>query len=155
MQYARTLTSAREHAAQGRLEDWIHAYLTSDGRNEAFSQGLKLCKRQYMGPLTLPLALLERCCGPEPEMRFQVDAQGFEAHVAELMRAIVAGEDMPPLIVNYAAGAFTVNDGNHRLEAYVRLSVTMCAAIVWTSDPRDAVEFRELAERGYDGMTHR
>lgn len=58
MQYARTLTSAREHAAQGRLEDWVHAYLTSDGRNEAFSQGLKLCKRQYMGPLTLPLALL-------------------------------------------------------------------------------------------------
>ena len=155
MQYARTLTSAREHAAQGRLEDWVHAYLTSDGRNEAFSQGLKLCKRQYMGPLTLPLALLERCCGPEPGMRFQVDAQGFEAHLAELMRAIAADEDMPPLIVNYAAGVFTVNDGNHRLEAYARLGATGCAAIVWTSDPRDAGEFRALAGRGFDGMARR
>lgn len=155
MRYARTLTSAREHAAQGRLEDWIHAYLLSDGRNEPFSQGLRRAPRQYMGPLTLPLALLERCCGPEPDMRFQVDARGFEAHVAELMRAVEAGEDMPPLIVNYAAGAFTVNDGNHRLEAYKRLGRSECAAIVWTSAPQDAAEFEALAGRGFDMVKRR
>ena len=63
--YDRTLTTARAFAAEGRLEEWIHAYLLTDGHNKPFSDGLKLDKRFYIGPLEMPLALFTRCCGPE------------------------------------------------------------------------------------------
>lgn len=151
VRYDRTLKSARSYAAQGALEDWVHAYLLSDGRNEEFSRGLKLCRREYFGPLALPRKLLARCCGPEPGMRFKVDVRGFEARVSGLMSAIASGADMPPLIVNYAGGEFTVNDGNHRLEAYARLNVDSCAAIVWVTGQRDADEFEALRQRGFGG----
>ena len=62
-------------------------------------------------------------------MRFRVKAQGFEAHVAQLMAAIAAGEDMPPLIANYVAGGYVLNDGNHRFEAYRRLRAAAFAAL--------------------------
>lgn len=147
MTYRNTLSSAREFAAAGRLEEWVHAYLLSDGRNEPFSVGLKRCGRSWFGPLMLPAARLERCCGPEEGMRFRVEAQGFEAHVAQLRAAIAAGEDMPPLIVNYAAGGYVLNDGNHRFEAYRRLRAQECAAIVWTTGAEDAAAFAALAQR--------
>ena len=37
-------------AAAGKLEDWVHAYLLSDGDNPAFSHGLKLFDRFFLGP---------------------------------------------------------------------------------------------------------
>ena len=49
--YARTLTSAREFAQRGRIEDWVHAYLLSDGRNKPFSDGLKKCPHTWFGPM--------------------------------------------------------------------------------------------------------
>lgn len=134
LSYARTLTSAREFEAAGRLEEWVHAYLLSDGRNKPFSDGLKKCPRFYPGIYRLPAALFTRCCGPEYDMKFRVESQGFELHVKELMDAIVSGEDMPPLIANCTAGGFVLNDGNHRFEAYTRLGAKECDVIIWITD---------------------
>ena len=76
-------------------------------------------------------------------MRFRVEAQGFEAHVAQLMAAIAAGEDMPPLIANYAAGGYVLNDGNHRFEAYNRLGIEEYYVIVRITEKQEYELFME------------
>ena len=55
IRYDRTLTSACAYAEAGRLEEWIHLYLLSDGNNVPFSEGLKDRPRTYLGPVQVPL----------------------------------------------------------------------------------------------------
>lgn len=49
LEYQCTLSSAKAYAAEGRLEEWVHAYLLSDGDNQAFSEGLKLVRPLFPG----------------------------------------------------------------------------------------------------------
>ena len=134
MTYDRTLSAAKGFAADGRLEEWIHAYLRSDGRNIPFSDGLKLFPRVWKGPVPVPLCLLKRICGPEDDMPFRVAAAGFEAKVSFLAREIAAGGDLPPLIVHCTADGLELNDGNHRLEAYRRLGAEEAWAVFWATE---------------------
>jgi hypothetical protein len=123
MPYACTWSSAREYAAHGRLEKWVHAYLLSDGHNKEFSDGLKLFDRYFLGPAVMPLKLFRR--------------------VRELEEVIQREKDMPPLIAHYfvgedsADGEFELNDGNHRLEAYSRLGIGEYAVIVWITEKNE------------------
>ena len=133
-EYGRTLSSALEFARDGRIEEWIHAYLRSDGHNVPFSDGLKLAPRVWRGPVKIPLSLLTRICGPEEGMRFRVDAEGFEARVRFLAGEIASGADMPPLIVHCIADGLELNDGSHRLEAYRRLRIGEGWAVFWATE---------------------
>lgn len=150
MDYACTLTNARECAAHGMLEDWIHAYLLSDGDNKPFSDGLKELDRIYYGPVSFPLSLLKRNTGPEPDMRWKIHPGWFEIHVGQLMDVARAGADLPPLITHYwipegkIDGEFELNDGNHRLEAFKRLGVERYHVIFWCTEKH---EFDQLMER--------
>lgn len=150
MDYACTLTNALECAAHGMIEDWVHAYLLSDGDNKPFSDGLRLFERTFHGPVSLPLALLRRNTGPEPEMKWQIPSEWFEPHVSQLMDAMRAGADLPPLIVHYwipegeTEGEFEMNDGNHRLEAFRRLGVERCHVILWCTEKH---EYEQLMTR--------
>lgn len=145
LQYCATLTSAREWAQHGRLEDWIHAYLLAEGHNKPFSDGLKIVDRIFLGPVTMPVALFTRCCGPEEGMTYRIPAEGWAHRVTQLMQAIGAGADLPPLIVHYLIpegereGVFELNDGNHRHEACRRLGIAQAPVIVWITD-RDEYE---------------
>jgi len=139
--YAGTLYSAKEYAAAGKLEEWVHAYLLSDGNNKGFSDGLKLTERYFFGLANMPLALFSRCCGPEPEMKYRVHPGGFERKVNALAEAVQNGADLPPMIVQYAEGSFELNDGNHRLEAYNRLQVNEATVVVWITEKKDYEEF--------------
>lgn len=155
LDYACTLSSARECAAHGRVEDWVHAYLLSDGGNRPFSDGLKLLERTWHGPVQLPLALFERNTGPEPHMRWKVPAACFEERVKRLMEAIEAGADLPPLIAHYwipadrTEGEWELNDGNHRLEAFRRLGVERYPVILWCTEKH---EFEQMMCRYGDCM---
>lgn len=142
MQYRRTLSSTREFASLDRLEEWIHLYLLSDGRNPPFSEGLKKCKRFFLGPLLMPLSLFSRCCGPEEGMTYRVHPGWFEEHVSELMEAIQTDADMPPLIIQYSSSGFELNDGNHRFEAYTRLGITEAHVIIWITQKTDLEAFQ-------------
>ena len=141
LDYECTLSSATAYAAEGRLEEWVHAYLLSDGHNREFSDGLKLLDRYFLGPAKMPLSLFERCCGPEASMRFRVDGDWFEQHVERLMEVVSREKDMPPLIVHYVDGGFELNDGNHRHEAYRRLGVREYDVIVWITEKAELEEF--------------
>lgn len=151
MLYHNTASSAREFADAGRLEDWIHTYLTSDGHNQPFSEGLKLTKRFYISPVNMPLSLFERCCGPEPGMKWVVDAAGFENKVVGLMDAMQSGSDIPPIIVHYyiedGVPAFELNDGNHRYEACIRLGITEFPAIVWITEEEEYRQYQKDYEK--------
>ncbi len=141
MDYQNTLSSAQAFAKAGKLEEWVHAYLLSDGNNPAFSEGLKRFDRFYIGPLRMPLSLFSRCCGPEENMTWKVDPQGFEQKVQRLMHVITTEKDLPPLIVNYSHASFELNDGNHRYEAYVRLGVQVIDVIVWITNDHEYNRF--------------
>lgn len=143
MEYCNSLSSAAEFARCGKLEDWVHAYLLSDGNNKPFSDGLKLAERTYLGPIKMPLSLFHRCCGPEPDMAYVVSAGGFECKVNALMDAMRAGADIPPLIVHYVDGNFELNDGNHRFEAYARLGLDACDVIVWITEKEEYAAFMD------------
>lgn len=137
MEYKNTLSSAQDYAKNGRLEDWIHAYLVSDGNNEALSHGLKLYDRFFLGPLKMPLSQFTRCCGPEENMKWKVDKEGFENRVTRLENAIKNEKDMPPLIVQFVNDGFELNDGNHRYEAYSRLNIQEVDVIIWITERHD------------------
>lgn len=151
LDYKCSLTSACEFAAAGKLEEWVHTYLLSDGHNQAFSDGLKLFDRTFLGPIRMPLNLFTRCCGPEENMTYRVDGEWFEHHVAELMEVIRSEADMPPLIVHYVDGSFELNDGNHRHEAYRRLGISDYSVIVWITEVHEYEEFVEQYGSYLDG----
>ena len=135
MIYSRTLTSATEYARAGKLEDWVHAFLLSDGNNKAFSDGLKLCARTFYGPMKMPLSLFKRDGGPEEGMKWRMDPVLWEERVKKLMRVMRGEKDMPPLIVQYVDGGFELNDGNHRLEALARLGEQEYSFVIWITEP--------------------
>ena len=150
MDYACTLTNARQAAAQGELEQWIHTYLLTDGNNKALSDGLKKFDRIFHLPVSFPLQGFTRNTGPEPNMQYKIHPEWFEVHVGQLMDAFTAGEDLPPLIVHYfipedkELGRFEINDGNHRLEAFRRLGVERYHVIFWCTEQH---EYDQLMER--------
>lgn len=147
MDYRCTLTNAQHFAKNHMLEEWIHAYLQSDGHNEAFSHGLKRLDRYFIGPVKMPLSLFTRCSGPEEDMKYRVHPDWFHAHVQQLEDEIKKEADMPPLIVHYMisgggkGGIFELNDGNHRLEAYRRLGIREYYVVVWTTKKREYKQF--------------
>lgn len=149
MEYQGTGTNARLCAQNGKLEDWVHAYLLSDGDNKPFSDGLRLVDRFYLGPMKMPLELFERCCGPEENMRWRVHAGWFEQHVEQLQEVIRNGADLPPMIVHYhipegkSEGEFELSDGNHRWEAYKRLGVKTADVIIWITEQYEYEQFVE------------
>jgi hypothetical protein len=150
MDYVCTLTNAIECGEHGMTEDWVHTYLLSDGHNKPFSDGLRLHDRIFHAPASFPLNLLMRNTGPEPEMRWQIHPEWFETRVSQLMDAIKAGADLPPLIVHYwipegkTNGEFEMNDGNHRLEGFKRLGIERYHVIFWCTEQH---EYDQLMER--------
>lgn len=143
MEYKNTLTSAIGYARNGKLEEWIHTYLVSDGHNKEFSDGLKLFDRYFLGPVKMPLSLFKRTCGPEEGLKWVIPAEPFERKVEDLMEVISRETDLPPLIVHYVDGEFELNDGNHRLEAYNRLGIEEYYVIVWITEKEEYKMFME------------
>ncbi|MBQ3598382.1 MAG: ParB-like nuclease domain-containing protein [Clostridia bacterium] len=147
LNYKCSLSCAQEFSKQGKLEEWVHAYLLSDGRNKDFSDGLKLFDRYFIGPLKMSLSLFTRCCGPEENMKWRINEEWFEKHVSDLMEVIKREKDMPPLIVHFLVengkDCFELNDGNHRLEAYRRLGIEEYYVIVWITEKYEYELFME------------
>lgn len=141
LEYQCTLSSAKAYAEAGRLEEWVHIYLLSDGNNKEFSDGLKLFDRYFIGPVRMPLSLFTRCYGPEEGMKFRAHPLWFEERVGKLMEVIRQEEDMPPLIVHYVDSGFELNDGNKRHEAFKRLGVPEYEVIVWITEKEEYDEF--------------
>lgn len=147
LDYECTLSNAKAFAAAGRLEDWVHAYLLSDADNPAFSHGLKLFDRFFLGPVKMPLRLFKRCCGPEEGMKWRVHPVHFEEKVNRIMAVAKTDSEMPPLIIHYlfsetdGTPEFELNEGNDRFEAFKRLGMEDTDVIVWITEPAEKERF--------------
>ncbi len=120
------------------IEQNIQDFLRGEGNNSGLADGLLIEERIYHGPLILNADRLERCTGPEPHMRYRTEAENFERRVAGIMDRVRNGGNLFPLLVNYERGRFTINDGNHRLEAYARMGIQKIEAIVWITASDEA-----------------
>lgn len=68
-----TVTTAIEYARSGNIEIWIHAYLTNGGwANPGLADGLCLQQRWWIGPISVDISNLSRCCGPEAGMEYKL-----------------------------------------------------------------------------------
>jgi hypothetical protein len=129
-----SLRGARKMDAEGKLENWLHAYLTCEPRwaNPGLSTGLRKAPRIY-SLYEIPLADLNRKCGPEPEMEYQQDVDMFEKHIRGIEKSLEELEDLPPLIVEDVGGRLMVCDGTHRLEAIRRKGWATCWVIQFST----------------------
>ena len=126
------LSTAQAYAQSSRLEEWVHAYLaTGEWANLGLSDGLKLQQRWWIDPIEVPLDLLIRVCGPEPEMLYTQDAAGWEKRVGKISNSLEDSAALPPLIVHFDDGDYIISDGNHRHEAMVRKGWSHCWIIIW------------------------
>ena len=138
-----TVTEARRLAEAGRLQEWIHRYLeTGTWANLGLSDGLRLQKRWWIGPLLLPLAGLARACGPEPGMEYRVEREAWDVRVDGMQARGMEPQAVPPLIVQYRHGVLSVRDGNHRHEAFRRAGWETCWAVIWFDSEEDGRRFR-------------
>lgn len=137
------IESAREYNNNELLEEWLHTYLLFERKNKAFSDGLYKEKRYYLGPIAMPLKLLKRSSGPEADMKWQVDAEVFEARVSDWQDKIRTNKFLPPVIVSYTDGGFEINCNSPLFEALIREKVTYFPVIVWSTKECDYKEFLE------------
>ena len=126
------LASAREFAENGRSEEWIHAYLTTGNwANSGLSDGLKLQKRYWRGPLKLSLDDIIRTCGPEPAMKYRVSQQDWDTRTNSIADSLETLEALPPFILQYVNGELILCDGNHRYGALRKSGWPDCWAFIW------------------------
>jgi hypothetical protein len=132
------LASAQQAAAAGQIEAWVHRYLTGGPwANPALSDGLRLQRRWWRGPVALPVAQLLRCCGPEPEMEFHMEPASWERRVGAIATSLSSLATLPPLIVEYRTGTWSVRDGSHRLAALTRLGWPRAWVVIWYNSAAD------------------
>ncbi|WP_238322709.1 ParB N-terminal domain-containing protein [Gorillibacterium massiliense] len=129
-----TAEEAIQFSKYGCIEEWVHIFLKTIGNNSSFSDGLKLQKRYWLGPIQLSVSELQRCCGPEEHMEYHNPLDDWEKHIETFCDLIQKGWEYPPLIVQHLEGKLIIRDGNHRHEALRRLHYQNCWVILWDSD---------------------
>lgn len=132
--------SAQKHARAGRLENWIHAYLATDGWNDALLEELRSHQRRWRGPVEAVLADLVRICGPEAHMEYRPEPAVWERNVTLLQEGFRDPLHVPPLIVEYRQGKMVISDGAHRHEAMRRLGWRTCWVVICYDTEEDFLQ---------------
>lgn len=141
--------TALQYAAEGRLEEWIHAYLTSGHwANPALSKGLQRERRWWNGPLELPLGYLSRCVGPEPGMEYPEEPAHWARRTARMAAGFGEALAIPPLIAEYRGGELSVRDGNTRHEAIRVRGWTTCWVVIWYNSQTDYSRHTDVLAQG-------
>jgi len=137
-------------AQNGQIEDWIDAFLRAEGKNVPLADGLKKQERYWVGPEQVPLKRLTRSCGPEEEMEYRVSTDNWIKKTDLLIEHIKSGGELPPLIVQYGKGVFSIRDGNHRYEAYKKFGLKTCWTLIWCDSEEAFEEMKAAAANQYD-----
>jgi uncharacterized ParB-like nuclease family protein len=137
-----TIEELTQSAHNGQLEDWIDAFLRIEGNNVPLADGLKKQKRYWIGPIQFPLKRLRRCCGPEEEMEYRVSLEHWTKKTDSLIEYIKSGGELPPFIVQYRQGLFSIRDGSHRYGAYERLGRETYWTLIWCDSEEAFAEMK-------------
>lgn len=141
-----------KYTQAGRLEEWIHQYLnTGAWANPGLSEGLRLQKRWWNGPLEVDLGDLSRAVGPEEGMEYRVESAPWYQRIHLLAESLTGPLAIPPLIAEYRRGALSVRDGNTRLAAMEILGWQQCWVIVWYNHEEDFLRHSAELLKGRSG----
>ena len=134
--------SAQRYARAGKLEEWVHKYLTTgQWANLGLAQGLRLQKRWWHEPIEMNLSDLSRAVGPESGMEYQVKNDYWVDRISKMARSMTNPVSIPPLIVEYRRGELSIRDGNTRHGAMSLLGWIRCWVIIWYNTESDYQEF--------------
>jgi hypothetical protein len=126
------VSSAQVHALAGRLQDWVYAYLETDGWNDELLDALRSRRLWWRGPVQARLSDLERICGPESHMAYHPNVAVWERNIKFLQQNLRSPLEVPPLLVEYREGGrLIISDGAHRHEAMRRLGWHSCWIVLW------------------------
>lgn len=132
------LESCRESAQTGKLQEWVLDYLASGyWANLGLRDGLLPQKRYWIGPVSIELSILERCCGPEDGMIYHVPTDVWKERIETIALGLVDVQSLPPLIVEWREGHLIVRDGSHRHGAMSLKGWTACFAVIWCNSEED------------------
>lgn len=137
------IESAKEYDENGILEEWIHTYLLFERKNKAFSDGLYLEERYYIGPIIMPVNFFHKSSGPEEGMKWRVNATVFEEKTSCWMNKIKPAEKVPPLIISYFDNSFEINCNSPLHEALVRMNIKEFPVIIWITLRKDYEDFKQ------------
>jgi len=135
---------ALDFAKRGLLESWIHEFLTTSGKNEKLSTGLKKQKRFFIGPKKIYLNSMRRVCGPEKGMKFRESQERWEKRVKRILSGLKRNWEMPPFIVMCKRGKLLIADGNHRYEALRRRGFKKYWTIIWHDSLKEVVRHNKM-----------
>ncbi|NTG00828.1 hypothetical protein G6L33_11320 [Agrobacterium rhizogenes] len=132
------LETCAEAAQTGKLQEWVLDYLDSGyWVNLGPRDGLLLQKRYWIGPISIELLKLERCCGPEDGMTYHIPNDIWKERIESIALGLVDAQSLPPLIVEWRDGHLIVSDGNHRHAAILLKGWTTCFAVIWCNSEED------------------
>ena len=138
-----TGAGARAAASDGRLEQWVHDGLRGPGDNLPMSEGLRVHRRWWIGPVRVPVELLVLKVGPEPGMPYPEDRTTWDRRVGAIAESLDRGWDAPPLIVEpMPDDRLLIADGSHRFEARRRRGEAGIEALIFFDDPERWNAFR-------------
>ncbi len=140
-----SLASAREAADEGRLADWVAAFLASPGSdNEALAGALVFDGAIYLGPLELELARITPMAGPEgDDVIVPIAEEEWEDDVDAMAQSLEHGWQPPPLLVSCRPDGFYLEDGNHRRESLRREGATHAWVILVFARNEDRARFEQ------------
>src|SRR5882762_6247046 len=108
------LETCAEKAETGNLQEWVLDYLSSGyWANPGLRDGLLLQKRYWIGPLSMELSKLDRCCGPETGMTYHVPGDVWKERIESIALSLVDVKSLPPLIAEWRERHLIVRDGSH------------------------------------------
>jgi len=132
------LESCAESAQTGNLQEWVLGYLAAGyWANLGLRDGLLLQKRYWIGPVSIELSRLERCCGPEDGMIYHVPHEVWKERIECIALGLVDAKSLPPLIVEWRDGNLIVCDGSHRHAAMSLKGWTTCFVVIWCNSEED------------------
>lgn len=131
-------------ASQGKLEDWIIAYLTNIDKNPGLVEGLRKQKRWWVGPQDYQVKKLIKTCGPEKNIDFPETKGRWKSRIKEMVKGITSEWSVPPIITEYKSESLLIRDGNHRQEALLKTGVQKYPTIAWFNTLNDLIKACEI-----------
>jgi hypothetical protein len=118
--YIFTLEKTRAAQRNGTLFEWTQEYLRGEGWNKGLADDLVKGKPTIIELREFPLRKLKRTMGPEKDMIHPEKEEVYEKRIAQLVSALKANAQFPPLIVTDFWKDLEIADGSHRQEALLR-----------------------------------
>ena len=151
-----SLETARRASADGRLAEWVAAFLASPGSDNAtLAVALAFGETCYLGPIRLPLSRLTPMAGPDNgEVVVAIAEEEWESDVEAMEHRVEQGWQPPPLLVSHRDGTYYLEDGNHRFETLRRLGATHADVIIAFAAAHERDAYAASHDLPPDGRQH-